>query len=309
MDSFDISYIKTGLRRHGMPPTLISALLRDLHQREARTLQQQPGGTWKVLTAPLSKLIRGLQSTRARWIADPHRGALYEKYLRLLLTTRETIRNAETANMGRKSLPDLAQELGLLGRGTRWQDWVPSELRQKVAVAFERLYTVTLPEAYPEKYARTSGKRLVPFRDKEYRNASDRRWDAVLLYCTTEKEGKRHEAGFVPYIDCLDFVIDVVLSREEKDVAPLGGGNAAWEKLLDDEHKAKYREWADSTMFGLDTVDLEPAQQAAQMSSSGAGAAQVSDCKEPWCLSHARTTSDAVVSAAWQMQPRPDVCS
>ena len=263
MESFDLSYIKAGLRRHGMPMSLISSLLRDLYQREARVLHKSPVGEWKALTAPLTKLIRGLQSTKCRWGADPHRGPLYAKYLTLLLVTRQTIRNTEAANMGRKRLPELAQEMQLSGRGTRWQDWVPPALIQKVLISFDKLYTITLPAAFPEKYGRTSGKRLMPFSDKEHRNASDRRWDAVLLYCTAEKEGKRHEAGFVPYIECLEFVIDVVLNREEKDVAPLGGGHAAWEKLLDAQHKAKYKEWADTTLFGLDTVNLEPAQQAA----------------------------------------------
>ena len=133
---------------------------------------------------------------------------------------------------------------------------------QKVLISFDKLYTITLPAAFPEKYGRTSGKRLMPFRDKEQLAASDRRWASILLYCVSEKVGRKNEVGYGPFFDCLDFAIDAILNREPGAQAPLGGGSAAWEKLLDATHKAKYKEWGDTTLLGLDTINLEPAQRA-----------------------------------------------
>lgn len=260
MNESDVSYVHGCLRRAGIRTPEAVSILSDLRSRCLRSARDDD---WDALVSPLAKLIRGLQSTKCRWGVDPQRAPLFDKYLKLLLVTRQTIRNTETTNAGRKRLPELAQEMGLRGRGTRWQDWVPSALVQKVVQSFDRLYTITLPAAYPEKYGRTSGKRLVPFRNKVQLAASDKRWDNVLLFCVTEKSGRSSEAGYIPYIECLDFAIDAVLNREPGAEAPLGGGNMAWEKLLDAEHKAKYKEWADTTLLGLDTINLEPARKLA----------------------------------------------
>lgn len=242
------------LKQHGMAHSEATDVAKQLAYREARRAAVVRARDWDYLLAPLLADIKTKGSTQSRWKDDPIREKTMTRYLALMRAVRDEIRNTQALNMTDKTIPEIALERNLSGRGMHWSDWVPRETHAKVMLAFEKMNN------HPDRPR--VGKRAVPFSTHAERSASDKRWDNLITQMLVEIEGRRgrddKEARTqAPLIDALHDAVDIAYQRDLLAVAPVN-----WVHLLPKERQDALAQWRQETMNGMrDEATLSAASQ------------------------------------------------
>ena len=243
------------LRRAGLSPDLAISIVHDA-QCEAESVRNRAVSTTvtatnrKKLLAPLNTTIKSLQSQQYRWSTE--NSTLYAKYLKVLLSIRERIKQATVVTRTNVlTLKDIHADLlarGLASEGPvmNWTSWVEQGIKDKVAIKFDA--------HYPEGYI---GRKLAPFYNSAHNSANARRWQALRAALIVER---LNNADYPALVACATYALEQVAEHEQ------GGGPSApvrWQHLLDDTHKELYAQWVRSTMHGLREPTAVPAPAAA----------------------------------------------
>lgn len=255
--------LHTLLRRSGMQPSTINAIMAELTDGETQGEIHREGKNWDRMLRPLVEQIRSLQSSQYRWSKDPQRADVYGHYLQALIKTRDRINAARTlcTPLG-MTIPEAARRYNLVNNGMRWSDWVPLNVKTAFEVAFDHLYSVTLPDARanPEtgEPGRARGKRIVPWRSYYERTASDTRWRNLLVKLITERAGRIVEGPDSPLVQALTQAIEAIKHRTREQEAPV-----KWEHLLPLEDQHALEKWRVDTVNGLTSMDAQARANAA----------------------------------------------
>ena len=252
--------LRKALRKAGLHPQeqLAAMLAIQKTERELAEKTSAEASTdrrWNVLLGPLVKTIRGMQSTRAtRWGNDPLRAPVYDKYLALLLKTRDRIKFTRVApHKTYKTVREAAQALELDGDGTEWPHWISASTKEKVHAAFDYLYDIALPQAgRSERKDRGVFKRLIPFAVAGKSAASDKRW-AILLGVLSVRIGQLGGDTESVYARAVYAAMERVRSHGSDEVAP-----ANWVHLLAPDQRAEYDAWRNGSLNGHSDTPLTP---------------------------------------------------
>ena len=225
---FTATLLKT-LKGRGLHPNDIEQIITEFTKSAARTQANKRSHNWDYVLSPLSQVIKGLQTNGKRWRADPKKATLYEKYLKLLLTTRGTIQNVRALNVHNKSIAELHAAHGescLPGNGMCWPDWVPSPLQDKVRLSFAKMYAGAGGEPP------AMGKRLIPFACSTQVSANERRWsilhDTVLSLRNahiTVPNARETEEESQQLLDDYDKALKVIHKHNRWKTAPVRWGD------------------------------------------------------------------------------------
>jgi hypothetical protein len=195
-----------------------------------------------------------MQSQQYRWSVENSK--LYAKYLQVLLSIRERIKQATAPTRTNVLAPKTTLgsiHAGLLARGLasegpvmNWTSWVEQGIKDKVAIKFDA--------HYPVGYI---GRRLAPFYNSAHNSANARRWQALRAALIVER---LNNADYPDLVACATYALEQVAEHEQ------GGGPPApvrWQHLLDATHKELYAQWERSTMRGLRESDTPAARARA----------------------------------------------
>lgn len=245
------------LRRGGYPPSVINSIIAEVVDGETRAEVYQEGKNWGRVLRPLLSQIKSLQSSQYRWRKDPQRAEVYGHYLTALIKTRDKIESARTLCAPLDmTIPEVARKYNLTNNGMRWADWVPLNVKTAFEVAFDHLYSVTIPDARtdPEtgEPGHAKGKRLVPWRSHYERTASGSRWRNLLVRLITERAGRIVEGPDSPLVQAMTKAIEAVKHRTREQEAPV-----KWEHLLPVEDQRALEQWRIDTLNGLTTMDAQ----------------------------------------------------
>lgn len=256
--------ITRALRSRGAPAAYINSVLAELNDEDTRGEAHREGRNWVRLLKPLRTQIKLMQTSRHRWSRDPLRAEVYGNYHALLLKVRTRLENIQFMNTADNlTIPELARAHNLANNGMRWADWVPNKIRTAFDIAFEKLYSVDIPNARtdPETGApgHAKGKRIVPFKTQYERSSTEKRWRNLLIDLTLERAGRLVEGSDSPLIGWMDMAIEAIKQRQRDKEAPV-----KWEHLLPIEEQRKMREWHDTLLTRMTTPDAH-AQASVQL--------------------------------------------